>query len=842
MRSRPSLSAAVALLLAFAVGSCTSSTEPPKVTSVALTPTLIALDAFGATQQMTPVVLDQRGAAMSTAGITWSSSAQAVATISPTGLVTAITNGTTTVTATVGGKTAQVTVTVAQLPVAPVPVAGNAQTGPVLQTLANALQVRIEDRLGNVMAGRQVTFAVTSGGGSITTTSANSDAAGLAATSWTLGSSTAALQRVSATVAGNATTTFFTANPLAGPPVQMNLAPGNAGDGQTAQFGTAVAIPPSVQLVDVLGNGVAGATVTFSVIAGGGSITGASAVTNVNGVANVGSWTLGAAIGVNSLQASFGGLTPILFTATSILDPCAPAGAAPITVGVTKVSAISAADCQMPSLQNYEYYKLDLASSTSVIMEMQSSAFDTFLQVYDFNTLALVVENDDIQSGVLTNSRIAITLPAGAYLLRARTYDPGQTGAYTLLVRTALLGVAANVVLNAGNGQIAAPGATTAVAPSVRVTDEADVPVAGVNVTFATVPGFGTVAGASAVTNASGIATAGGWTLAAGANVLSATVTSAAPTGNPVVFSATGKAAGGGFDIGLRFVSVPTPNQLQTFSDAAARWETIITGDLPAQPISYAAGTCNSPLALNETIDDVVIIVRLEPIDGAGQVLGSAGPCVLRGGSAHPALGTMRFDTADLANLESAGNFGNVILHEMGHVLGVGTIWSNKGFLQLPSPTTGTGNDTHFNGPLAIAAFNNVGGGIYTSGQKVPVENAQGGAGTRNSHWRESTMRDELMTGFLNSGINPLSQITIASMQDLGYSVDMGVADTYTSILNVPFRAEGGAAPVVIDLRGDVRQGPIDTVDRNGRVIGTPALAPAPVPANPVRKVKKPAR
>ncbi len=840
MRSRPSLPAAVALLLALVVGSCTSSTEPPKVTSVSLTPTLLALDAFGATQQMTPSVLDQRGAPMSSAGITWSSNATAVATVSPTGLVTAVTNGTAIITATLGAKSADVTVTVAQTPVAPVAIAGNGQSGPVNQTLANSLQVRVEDRLGNVMAGRQVTFSVTSGGGSITTTSANSDAAGLASTTWTLGSSTAVLQRVGATVAGNTTTTFFTANPLAGPAVQMLLAPGNAGDGQTAQFGTAVAIPPSVQLVDVLGNGVAGATVTFSVIAGGGSITGASAVTNVNGVASVGSWTLGAAIGVNSLQASFGGLTPIIFTANSILDPCAPAGAAPITVGVTKLSAISATDCQMPSLQNYEYYKLDLASTTSVIMEMQSSAFDTFLQVYDFNTLVLVVENDDIQSGVLTNSRIAITLPAGAYLLRARTYDPGQAGSYTLLVRTALLGVAANVVLNAGNGQIAAPGASTAVAPSVRVTDEADAPVAGVNVTFATVPGFGSVTGASAVTNASGIATAGGWTLAAGANVLSATVTSAAPTGNPVVFSATGKAAGGGFDIGLRFVSVPTPNQLQTFSDAAARWETIITGDLPAQPISYPAGTCNSPLALNETIDDVVIIVRLEPIDGAGQVLGSAGPCVLRGGSAHPALGTMRFDTADLANLESAGNFGNVILHEMGHVLGAGTIWSNKGFLQLPSPTSGTGNDTHFNGPLAITSFNAVGGSTYTLGAKVPVENSQGGAGTRNSHWRESVLQNELMTGFINAGLNPMSQLTISSMQDLGYTVDLAAADFFAVVTNL--RLEGEVSAPDIDLRNDVRQGPIDTVDRNGRVIGAPALAPAPAPVNPVRKVKKPAR
>ena len=838
MRSRPLVPALLALALAVGVGSCTSSTEPPKATAVQLNPGVVALDAIGAVQTITATVLDQRGAPMSGAGLTWSSNAQSVATVSAAAVVTAVANGTATITASVAGKTAFLQATVLQVPLPPVVVSGNSQSGSIQAQLASALQVRIEDRLGNAMAAQPVTFAVTSGGGSITVTSVNSDAAGLASTRWTLGSSTATPQRVSAAVAGNASVTVLTANPLAGPPVSMIVAPGSGADGQLAKFGTAVAINPAVQVRDVLGNGVAGAAVTWSVLTGGGSLTGANTVTDANGVATVGSWTLGAPLGANSVQAAFSGIAPIVFTATAIEDPCTPAGATPITIGVTRASILSTADCQLPSLQRFEFYRFDLASTTSLIIEMNTtlppSQLDPYLELLNFNTLAVIAENDDVILGVIQNARIPITLPAGAYLIRARSLEAGQGGAYTLLARTALLGVPAIVRINTGNGQLAAPGGTTSIAPSVRITDEADQPVAGITVEFATVPGIGSASGATAVTNASGIATVGAWTLAAGANVLSATVSGSNPSGNPVVFSATGKVAGAGFDIGLRFVSVPTPNQLQTFSNAAARWETIITGDIAAQPINFPAGSCGSPSALTETVDDLIIVVRLEPIDGAGQVLGSAGPCALRvGPSFIPVAGTMRFDTADLANLEAAGNFGNVILHEMGHVLGVGTIWSSKGLLQLISPNTGTGLDTHFSGTLAIAAFNAVGGATYTGGNKVPVENSQGGAGTRNSHWRESVLQNELMTGFLNAGSNPLSQLTIASVQDLGYAVNVVAADPFFVLTSL--RAEGDTEPETIELKDDIRRGPIYIVDRLGRIQGAP---PAPLPVVPTKKPK----
>ena len=41
-------------------------------------------------------------------------------------------------------------------------------------------------------------------------------------------------------------------------------------------------------------------------------------------------------------------------------------------------------------------------------------------------------------------------------------------------------------------------------------------------------------------------------------------------------------------------------------------------------------------------------------------------------------------------------------------------------------------------------------------------------------------MINELMTGFAGAGTNPLSRITIASLEDIGYDVDYSNADSFT--------------------------------------------------------------
>src|SRR5207245_7125040 len=100
----------------------------------------------------------------------------------------------------------------------------------------------------------------------------------------------------------------------------------NAGNGQTATTGTAVAVPPSVIVRDASNNPVAGVAVTFVPGTASGSVTGANPATDATGIAAVGSWMLGTTAGPNTLTATAPGLTgsPLTFTATAVAGPPAP--------------------------------------------------------------------------------------------------------------------------------------------------------------------------------------------------------------------------------------------------------------------------------------------------------------------------------------------------------------------------------------------------------------------------------------------------------------------------------------------------------------------------------------
>jgi Leishmanolysin len=239
-----------------------------------------------------------------------------------------------------------------------------------------------------------------------------------------------------------------------------------------------------------------------------------------------------------------------------------------------------------------------------------------------------------------------------------------------------------------------------------------------------------------------------------------------------VVQPAAAPGGGGNFAITLRFVNPPTDAQRAFFETAAAKWQGIITGDVPDVTGTFPARTCSPQIAtpaFKGTIDDILIDVLLQPIDGPGAVLGSAGPCLVRTEDALSVYGVMFFDTDDLQFLEDLGLFDEVVVHEMGHVLGFGTLWNFQRALLSGAGTA----DPRFVGPLAVAAYDHLGG----SGA-VPVE-GDFGPGTRDSHWDEDTFDNELMTGFLNLGENPLSAVTVASMADLGYTVDLRAGDRY---------------------------------------------------------------
>jgi uncharacterized protein YjdB/lysophospholipase L1-like esterase len=98
-----------------------------------------------------------------------------------------------------------------------------------------------------------------------------------------------------------------------------------SGDGQIAPLSEPVPTPPSIKVLDNENVPVKGVTVTFAVTSGGGTVTGAEAVTNIDGIAAPASWTLGPLPGANTLSATSGVLTgsPVTFTANGVPAPSA---------------------------------------------------------------------------------------------------------------------------------------------------------------------------------------------------------------------------------------------------------------------------------------------------------------------------------------------------------------------------------------------------------------------------------------------------------------------------------------------------------------------------------------
>ena len=274
----------------------------------------------------------------------------------------------------------------------------------------------------------------------------------------------------------------------------------------------------------------------------------------------------------------------------------------------------------------------------------------------------------------------------------------------------------------------------------------------------------------------------------------------------------------GPFDIELVFLGSFTEKQKRMIQYAARRWMSIIREDLPDYTFTGGwSGTCGDHsygIPAGERIDDLRIYITSYD-DDASTVAGWASPRALRETSHLSVVGCMAFNLDDnFVGLSTA-------LHEIGHVLGFGTLWDDLGFLQNPSENNPNA-DTHFNGPLAIAAFNDAGGWDY-AGAKVPVyrEEPRGA----DSHWRDSVLEGELMRS--GSG-NALSAITIQSLADLGYSVDVTQADGYT--LTLPNAAAKASAKITAlptyaepELSYGVGQArePMYVVDQQGYIIRT---------------------
>ncbi|BDP42331.1 zinc metalloendopeptidase [Deinococcus aetherius] len=230
-----------------------------------------------------------------------------------------------------------------------------------------------------------------------------------------------------------------------------------------------------------------------------------------------------------------------------------------------------------------------------------------------------------------------------------------------------------------------------------------------------------------------------------------------------------GEQATEAYNITLRFAAGSDASVVNAMNAAASRWQGVITQGLPSVTANVPANSCGSNAAFSGTIDDILVFTGNKSIDGPGGVLAQSGPCSIRSSSGLTTYSTLVFDTADLGQFSS--QLADIAVHELGHSLGIGSLWRTFGLVS----GTGTTNPV-YTGTNGVREYRAFGGTLST----VPVEN-QGGSGTAGAHWRETTFKNELMTGYLNSGVkNPLSRLSIGSLQDMGYAVNYGAADAYS--------------------------------------------------------------
>jgi hypothetical protein len=229
--------------------------------------------------------------------------------------------------------------------------------------------------------------------------------------------------------------------------------------------------------------------------------------------------------------------------------------------------------------------------------------------------------------------------------------------------------------------------------------------------------------------------------------------------GDPVLSEYDAGSSNGtdGYDILIDFLGNDWTVALQqAFIDAADYLVTVITGDIGG------GGRYRG-----NTIDDLYITAKLAQIDGSGGVLGQAGPTAAWTSNDLTAAGQMEFDVADASDFFNLGLWDDIVMHEMMHVLGFGTLWdygSHAGLVQ---------NGYQYVGANALAAYDET----HPGATYIPVE-TDGGSGTAGGHWDEAALTNELMTGYINddgdpytTGDNVLSEFSVMALADLGYDV-----------------------------------------------------------------------
>lgn len=392
------------------LAACSGGTNPPApVASVLVTPASSSIP-VGQTTQLTATPRDAAGGSLQNRTVTWSSTNTAVATVSTTGLVTAVTvGGPVTIVATSEGQDGSAAVTVTPPPVATVnvsPASSSLTPFAVVQ-----LSATTRDASGAVLPGRVVTWS-----------SSNNAVATVSGSGLVMGVTVGGPVTITATSEGQTgSVTVSVVDPIV---TSVSVSPAT----------TAVAIGGTTFLTaDVrdqnnvnLTKQIVAWTTSNAAIATVSPMPSGSQSALVTGVAAGGPVTMTATIAGKSATASV--------TVTS--SPCDAASS--IAIGQTLSGALASTDCTLEDGSFMDNYQISITANGRIQIDVTSSAFDAYLILFlrnpDGSYTAVGADNN---SGGGTNARITRDVLAGeTYIIGANSLLANVTGAYQVSVQT----------------------------------------------------------------------------------------------------------------------------------------------------------------------------------------------------------------------------------------------------------------------------------------------------------------------------------------------------------------------------------------------------------------------
>ena len=528
----------------------------------------------------TAVAVDHNGVAIPNTPIVWNTLDPSIASIPSAASGTAIAGsvrGTARIVAQLlTGPIDQVTLNVLPRATTIALQSGSGQSGIVGSTLANPLVALVTASDGLGVGGVTVTFAVTSGGGSVGSATAVTTDAGLAQSTWQLGN-TVGTQDVTAsagTLAGSPVTYTATARSLAPTKLTVTAQPANATAGATLATVTIVA---QTAVGDPASAFTGAVTLTLAGGTSGATLGGTTTVNAVGGVATFSNLTVSRSGTSYSLVASSSGLT----NATTNSFDIAAGVAGKLVFTSQPSSSTAGVSVGTLAVTATDQFGNTVTGFTGLVT--LAIASNPGAATLGGTTSANVI------AGVATFGSVTLNRPGSGYTLSASA--TGLASATSDAFDVAV-GAAANIAVVAGAGQ---SGNVSAALPQpiiVRVQDLGGNGVAGTTVNFAVVTGGGSVLPASGVSNATGLVQTT-WTLGATIGAQSMSATSGGLGGSPLTFNATGTSTL------LQFTGTTSPAVAQVAGVTVTPGFVVQAQDASNNPISTFIGTVSLAIGTN---------------------------------------------------------------------------------------------------------------------------------------------------------------------------------------------------------------------------------------------------